>query len=476
MSTIFSQRAKARLQANTSKIFTQDDVDVMVLNVTRPKQGFPDCPSVTEEHLKSSRNVETYIHEITNSRIFSNTLFVIPQEHSWSRLKITEAAFGSLVGFIDVFPQFLDLVSAFGTKTSEDERLVHGWRSCSEQQTCLQKQHELCYNIQYVEKHGRKLQDPWSVRQVGVYHQLCENVEQSRWLLLGPMQSLLSSLKNTIASEANSCYLTIHAALLLSTSTGWPEYIEYLKTELQKHDDKACYSAIKQGKSQGFTVSYLDLQNLHILQAKFNRAKAAIENSVDIAEGCLKHALASEHSASPVPAESTNLINVYIVEMRGYKASLERLNRQLDSTLDLLSKILAFRNGELLNTSVNASGKMLQSLVDLTNQGKEHQETLAFLATTGQADSAILKALAVVATVCLPASLVATVFSSSLIQSVGVTEEVPANHIVVASQFWIYLVISLPLMAITLLWILYLGRKSRLDMYSVMTRQSLKSA
>lgn len=69
--------------------------------------------------------------------------------------------------------------------------------------------------------------------------------------------------------------------------------------------------------------------------------------------------------------------------------------------------ILMSRNGELLQLSNHASYKMLEALVNITDQTRRHQETLATILDTSQADSAMLKILSVVATVCLPASLVA---------------------------------------------------------------------
>jgi hypothetical protein len=72
-----------------------------------------------------------------------------------------------------------------------------------------------------------------------------------------------------------------------------------------------------------------------------------------------------------------------------------------------LSKKLAFRNEELLQASNRASCKSLDTLLDLTSQGKYQQEVLVKILGNGQADSALLKTLSMVATVCLPASLVA---------------------------------------------------------------------
>lgn len=50
---------------------------------------------------------------------------------------------------------------------------------------------------------------------------------------------------------------------------------------------------------------------------------------------------------------------------------------------------------------------MLQGLVNISEQSRKQQETLTIILGHGQADSAMLKALSIVATVCLPASLIA---------------------------------------------------------------------
>ena len=66
-----------------------------------------------------------------------------------------------------------------------------------------------------------------------------------------------------------------------------------------------------------------------------------------------------------------------------------------------------FRNEGLWQAFDRASGKTLEALLHITDQGKHQQQTLTDLFRNGQADSAMLKALSVVATVCLPASLIA---------------------------------------------------------------------
>ncbi len=114
---------------------------------------------------------------------------------------------------------------------------------------------------------------------------------------------------------------------------------------------------------------------------------------------------------------------------------------------------------------------MVEVLVDITNQSKQQQGTPATILGNGQADSAMLKALSMVATVCLPAALVAVsclghvlprnfadalqaVFQSNLIETIGPTPDDPTTHLKVSPQFWIFTVITVPLMGMTLTWTL----------------------
>jgi hypothetical protein len=83
-----------------------------------------------------------------------------------------------------------------------------------------------------------------------------------------------------------------------------------------------------------------------------------------------------------------------------------------------LTDILTCQNSDLLQSSDKASNSMLQALVDIASQTRQQQETLNTILSTGQGDSSMLKGLAVVATVCLPASLVA-VSLANLLFAVG---------------------------------------------------------
>ncbi|KAL5334455.1 hypothetical protein BJX70DRAFT_17930 [Aspergillus crustosus] len=338
--------------------------------------------------------------------------------------------------------------------------------------TSLPTTEELCYSIQYVERHGRKLKDPWSLRQTGVYHMYCGRTKHSRWVLINPNDGLKTLLKNSSAidPEVSSSgqqsiqTWTFYVQLLLTLGSDWTDYIDYLGSELQEQNNKACYSLPDDNQAKGYTLSYADLQELHMLQAKLQTAEATLNSCLSISKGSRAHL--------EVHFNQANLryvfqqFDIYEAEMSRHLAQISALQIRLKRTLDLLTKPLIFRNEELLGGANQASARTLYALFDIASQGKQQQETLTRLLWHGYADSTMLKALSIVATVCMPPTLVATIFSSNLVQSADVqSADVDArgskHHLVVSPQFWIYIAISLPLMVFVFIWIRYIGYKSR---------------
>ncbi|KAL2821011.1 hypothetical protein BDW59DRAFT_164416 [Aspergillus cavernicola] len=463
------QSVLSRFESIANKLFSRDKIEILLFWSERKVSG--NSWYTSDAMVNSSVGLQEHL-DAHVSGLSSNLIIMIPQEYSWGRLCTTDSAFRLIMDSMKIFPSFLELTGAFGFKTNADERVFHGWRGCALSGQCLEQKHEICYNIQYVEKHGRKLKDPWSLRQTGVYHQDRGSANQSRWILINPSDVLkpqITGLVGTEAGKGNSDQdgtgsWALHIQLLLKLGSNWAEYIEYLGSELGAQNDKACYSRVDCSKDQSYTLSYADLQELHMLQAKFQTAEATVNSCLSNAKGCRIH-LQAHAELQCGPRLNWGLIfhlfDTYEADMVGHLTQLQALQARLKSTLGLLTKLIMFRNEELLHTSNQASCKSLKALLDLTGQGKQQQETLNGLLWHGHADSAMLKALSVVATVCLPASLVATIFSSNLVQSRDPQAGDGDSRLVVSPQFWVYIAISLPLMGFVLIWVLYLGYKSR---------------
>ena len=94
---------------------------------------------------------------------------------------------------------------------------------------------EICYNILYVEKHSRDLRDPWSLRQTGIYHQFCDGLTESRWVILNPAETVSLRLELLFQSDSHQCYLALHCEFLLLLSSNWTAYIDYLNSEWRRY-------------------------------------------------------------------------------------------------------------------------------------------------------------------------------------------------------------------------------------------------
>lgn len=100
---------------------------------------------------------------------------------------------------------------------------------------------------------------------------------------------------------------------------------------------------------------------------------------------------------------------------------------------------------------------MYDTLGTLDSQAK----ILTLLSEQREKDSKVMKALTSVATLYLPASLVATIFSSNLVQLHPTTTLQESGHFVAGPQTWLPVVVTLSLMIVTLVSIRLLERVYR---------------
>ena len=109
-----------------------------------------------------------------------------------------------------------------------------------------------------------------------------------------------------------------------------------------------------------------------------------------------------------------------------------------------MHKILEFRTGRQLE-SINTT--MLHTIGLLGEEAR----VLTVLSEQREKDSKAMKALTSVATLYLPATLVATIFSPSLVQLLPTGAPREPTHFVAAPQPWLPIVAILALMAVTLI-------------------------
>ncbi|KAF2658083.1 hypothetical protein K491DRAFT_294685 [Lophiostoma macrostomum CBS 122681] len=140
----------------------------------------------------------------------------------------------------------------------------------------------------------------------------------------------------------------------------------------------------------------------------------------------------------------------YIDEMRD---RLEEIDEKASfSSVGRKCKILDFRNNEAMQNHERA-------LQQIATDSRSEGENMVRLARQAARDSKLLKALTMLATLYLPASLLATIFSSNLVVSQLSPSSLRA-HFVVASDFWIYIILTLSLTLVTSMLMLWMQRRS----------------
>jgi hypothetical protein len=87
---------------------------------------------------------------------------------------------------------------------------------------------------------------------------------------------------------------------------------------------------------------------------------------------------------------------------------------------------------------------------ELISISTRESESIAKLSAKAQEDSRTVKILTIIASLYLPAALVASIFNSSLIESVA-TGDSGEVHFEIAEQFWMFPLFTVVLMIITII-------------------------
>ncbi|KAL6689622.1 hypothetical protein J3F84DRAFT_398994 [Trichoderma pleuroticola] len=137
-------------------------------------------------------------------------------------------------------------------------------------------------------------------------------------------------------------------------------------------------------------------------------------------------------------------IEIYQHQIRSHRRSMITMLNHIQGTADLLVNLLSSRNDK--------------TILDTNQAMKSSLELMERIAQQNQDDSRLLKTLSLIATIYLPASLIATIFSSNLIQLQQ--GDHGSTYFQPTSQFWIYIVLTISLTIITLIDI-YVALKPR---------------
>ncbi|KAL8791674.1 MAG: hypothetical protein Q9195_005757 [Heterodermia aff. obscurata] len=146
----------------------------------------------------------------------------------------------------------------------------------------------------------------------------------------------------------------------------------------------------------------------------------------------------------------------------GWPDYLQYLEDQLS---DFLSKILQHRNAKVLKETNKIIQGHLHTIHTVACNIEHESSSMVSVAQRTHEDSVRLKTLTRVATIYLPATLIATIFSSGLVQlePSGSNEAKRKTHFVIVSEFWLYPVVTVVLTILTFIITFIMDKKRVLN-------------
>jgi hypothetical protein len=167
---------------------------------------------------------------------------------------------------------------------------------------------DICYNIRYVELHGRNRKDPWSFRNLALYHSY-SRAGESTWIFISLPVSIREHLKQFLDENEDYHHVLWHLDILISTEKNWRWYINFLEDSQQNivslvlntwivlkinitiHFQSRDVAASKFGSSnpEDFPINFSSSQTLSALQARLQKTLCILHSHIGTLKSILLH-------------------------------------------------------------------------------------------------------------------------------------------------------------------------------------------
>ncbi|KAK3175305.1 hypothetical protein OEA41_002552 [Lepraria neglecta] len=320
-------------------------------------------------------------------------------------ISISEPLMRKILTRYQVDPAFLPVLFSFGDGP-------HLAESGSSNASSLTTKDDLAYQIRYTEENHRSPDNPWSVRQTGVYHHHSSKNDFDLFILLHPLsesvleRQLLAFDTQSHASEIASICKNPYRLHILPFATyldNWRWYFRFLGEEFEERNDQVMTLDLK--TSAAVTLSFDKVQGLRDLEDTALSLSAHCKSSLRVIEAMRK--------ISGADFQGVWSLNSYNEQLLGYIEDLLVLTSRIGNTIDLFAYALDLKN---------------QYTAADTNQ---HVSKLAEDTTH---DTAAVKWITYLTLLYLPGSFVAQTMK-----------------IMIADDFWIFIATWIPLTLLTFL-------------------------
>ncbi|KAF2739367.1 hypothetical protein EJ04DRAFT_549088 [Polyplosphaeria fusca] len=412
-----------QLQRESDRLFvTRDRICLKVVEFTL--QG------PWEQVFGQSDEVDAYFQRPRPAG--ATRLILIPQQSSWGKLGISLECALKLFTTLQVFPGFIDILRAFGQKSSAIDESYGGF---SFQENELSHVAECAYTVKFPEEHGRdEPRDPWSVRQMGVYQQRTKD-SGGTTIVLNPSKSFLRRLKRVSSRPAPLTPWEIQVMALSASMEKWRWYISELEARVTEGKTNAQLSSMSEKTPSPLTFG--DTQDIQVLQDKLSQSLHYLTtNRVIIKQIHLKR----EKILGVGKNAEDPFVENLIVQASMHADRVKSILKRCKGAQILAQSFLDFTCLE----SVKASSR---SMTELQRLSQQEAEILLGLTMKASRDTDILKTLTMLTLIYLPASLVSSMMGMGYIKIVRNENRISMR---IDSEMWIFVFLVVILLVVTM--------------------------
>ncbi|KAI1264015.1 hypothetical protein F5Y18DRAFT_392255 [Xylariaceae sp. FL1019] len=277
------------------------------------------------------------------------------------------------------------------------------------------------------------------------------------WLVLNYSdymnQRLASALEETcpIQRPCGAMQLLPHLFILSTAMRNWQSYIEMLRQKLARYEMKAYSSRIDETYLEDYKILFADIQESTALNDMVMVAKAVIIKQKDVLAKCTDlHSSLHGRGYPAIQCDIASTLAKMKTDLQHEHGELTALAQGGSMISQLLSNIVAIQTTNGLQESITSIGSTIKTIQVQSSETNVDIDHLQRIVTGGQKDAQKVKLMAQVATMFLPASLVASLFSSTIFCDSG-------SNI---TYIGLYFAITIPLLFVTLLLLVLIEKES----------------
>ncbi|PSN74471.1 hypothetical protein BS50DRAFT_17078 [Corynespora cassiicola Philippines] len=291
----------------------------------------------------------------------------------------------------------------------------------------------------------------WVIRQTGIYHKFEKSPKRSTIILISPSPSnvavrkIKEKLSNALGrDQIVSNPILVHGLMITSYISNWRGYCGHIESSLEEISGKVDTAEL----GSTLDINYATLRTVNRLKKKFLPLRSIFASSTNIIHilQSLDVFTVAEDCDAAICSLFINLSNEIMAHAENTSYLIEfadRTRMQISDTLNLMNQKVA----------------------------KEQSHQVFKLTESSAGDSAAIRTITNLTLIYLPFSFIATIMGMSFFEM-----DTKSQKIVVSHQLWIYICLSIPLTATTIIISRLITRKITSDMGVSRPKDSLTSS